>query len=111
MKLYRIFLPKKYNNGKKIPDKKFREIADQLMKKFKTYSFHPHAQLPLIEGEWVGELGKIYKDECFCIEIFVQDTFDNQKWLKSFTEIVRQLLKQTELFVLCQNAEQVKFEI
>ena len=39
------------------------------------------------------------------IEIFVEDTFDNKNWLKTYKEMIRQDLKQKEIFVIEMNAE------
>ena len=106
MKLYRIFLPKYYNNGQPIEAKKLRKIADDIRTKFGAYSANPFATLPIIQGVWTdGGKNKIYTDQLICIELFVEDTFDNQAWLKSFKELARQELKQEELFVVVQNAE------
>ncbi len=111
MKLYRLFIPKKYNNGKEIESEKILTITKGIEKKFGSYSINPHATLPIIQGKWLDQASKkTYEDELFCVELFVEDTFDNCNWLKSFTEIARQELNQKELFVLCQNAELIKFE-
>lgn len=45
------------------------------------------------------------------VELFVGDTFNNQKWLKFFSEHARQLLKQKEMFVMCHNAELVRLDL
>ncbi len=34
MKLYKIFLPKTYNDGKKIESKKMRKVTNDIMEKF-----------------------------------------------------------------------------
>lgn len=104
MKLYKIFLPKKYNSGELIPTKIIMEIIEPIEEKFGAYSLSS-ATLPVISGAWTSETGRKYSEPMFLIELFVEDTFDNQKWLKSFKEIWRQSLKQEEFFVISQNAE------
>jgi len=109
MKLYRIFLPKQYNDGKEIEYKKIRKITEEITERFGACSLHPKATLPSIEGIWTSDkTNKIYDEPVFMIELFIEDTFDNQKWLESFKEMTRQRLKQEELFVIVQNAEILK---
>jgi len=106
LKLYRIFLPKFYNDRKPIEAPKIRKITGSLTDKFGGYTLNPLAYLPLMEGAGTSpKTNKIYTEQVFCIELFIQDTFDNQKWMQAFSEMVRQELKQEELFVIVQNAE------
>jgi hypothetical protein len=106
MKLYKIFIPKCYNDGRKIETKKIREVLENIRKRFGSYSLNPLATLPLIQGVWTSDsTNKIYREQVFMVELFVQDTFDNQKWLKSFREIIRQELHQEEIFIIVQDAE------
>ncbi len=106
MKFYKIFLPKKYNDGKLIELKKIREIAEEIRERFGAYSLNPFANLPIIQGAWTdNKTKKTYIEPMYSIELFVEDTFDNQKWLKSCKEIWRQKLNQDELFIVAQDAE------
>lgn len=105
VKLYRIFLPKYYNNSNLIEPKKIRKITEQIQEKFGAYSLNPFARLPIIEGIWTSDTKKVYSDTLYCVELFVEDTFNNQSWLKAFKEMARQELQQEELFVIVQNAE------
>ncbi len=109
MKLYRIFIPKQYNDGKKIEPKKIRKLTEMVRERFGAYSINPFAMLPFIQGVWTSEeTHKLYTEPMFMIELFVEDTFKNQRWLKSFKERARQELDQEELFVISQNAEILK---
>lgn len=106
MKLYRIFIPKNYNNGRSIEDKTIRKITNQLRDKFGGYTANPKARLPILEGVWVDEKhNKSYNENVICVELFCQDTYDSCRWLRSFTEETRKTLKQESLFVIVQNAE------
>lgn len=107
MKLYRIFLPKIYNDGTPIEDKKIRKITNEIRNRFKGYSANPKATFPIWEGAW-EEDNKPYTEPVICIELFTQDTFDNQSWIKAQTETWRQLLQQKSLFVLEQHAEMIR---
>lgn len=106
MKLYRIFIPKCYKDGKRIETKKIRKVLEDIRKRFGAYSLNPLAVLPLIQGVWTSNLtNKIYREQVFMVELFVQDTFDNQRWLKAFKEMARQELEQEEIFIIVQDAE------
>jgi len=58
MKLYRIFLPKKFNDGTLIPTKIILEIAEEIRKKFGGYSLDPFGRLPVIQGIWTSDQKK-----------------------------------------------------
>jgi len=105
MKLYRIFIPKVYNNGEPIPIVKIRKITESIREKFGAYSFNPFAKLPILAGVWTDDKSKVYSESMQLIELFVEDTFDNQKWIKAFKEITRQDLQQEEIFIIVQDAE------
>lgn len=105
MKLYRIFLPKKFNNGKLIPRAKILKIAEEIEEKFGAYSLDPFGRLPIIQGIWTSEKQKKYQEEMSILDLVVEDTFDNQKWFKAMKEKWRQDLEQEELFIISQNAE------
>ncbi len=106
MKLYNIFLPKKYNDGKEIEQAKIQKIVAEITEKFGAYSLDPHARLPVIQGVWTSdEDDKVYEDEIYLIELFIEDTFANKKWISVRRDLWRQELAQKELFVIVQDAE------
>ena len=108
MKIYRIFLPRFYNDGIKIPITKISKITDQVRERFGAYTLR-HASLPIMQkeimkGVWTSGK-KIYDEQMFMIELFVEDTFKNKRWLKAFKEIICQELNQKEIFIITQDAE------
>ena len=105
MKIYRIFLPKIDNGGVPIPISKISSITEEIRQKFGAYSFNPFAKLPVIGGVWTDGKSRLYNEPMQVIELFVEDTFDNQKWMMAFKEMTRQKLEQEELFIIVQNAE------
>lgn len=108
MKLYRLFLPKFYNDGRDIPKNKILKITQQIREKFGSFSVNPFATLPIIQGTWTSPTKKQFEESMFLIEIFLEDTFNNMKWIISFKELIRQDLEQEEIFLICQDAELVK---
>ncbi len=106
MKLYRIFLPKYFNDGKQIPEKKILKIAEEIREKFGAYSLDPYGKLPIIQGVWTSNsTQEKYQEDMYLLDLFVEDTFDIKKWFKAKREIWRQELEQEELFIIVQNAE------
>jgi len=105
MKLYSIYLPKTYNSKKPIPTKKIRKITEEVREKFGEYSIDPYAKLPLIEGIWTSETKRLFRESMYMIQIFTQDTYDTQKWIKAMKEVWRQALDQKVLFIIEQHAE------
>jgi len=105
MKLYKIFIPKKYNDGTSIPLEKTTNILNEVEKKFGGYTLNPFGRLPLI-GVWNDHNNKKrYVDEVQILELFVEDTIDIKKWITAVKELWRQELKQAELFIMVQDAE------
>ena len=107
MKLYRIFIPKTFDTKTKIQSKKIQNIAEQIQARFGGYSLDPFAHLPVVQGSWQGSDGLKYEEFHFLLELFVEDTFENKKWISAYKEMIRQDLKQQEIFILEINAEVV----
>jgi len=105
MKLYRIFIPKTYNDKTKISMRVIQKIAKQIEERFGAYSLDPYSHLPVIQGFWKDGDGLKYKEEHFLLELFIEDTFDNKKWISSYKEMIRQELNQKEIFIMEINAE------
>ncbi len=105
MKLYKIFIPKKYNNGSLIPLAKTTELLNEVEKRFGSYTLDPFGKLPLI-GVWNDPKNKErYVDEVQIPELFVEDTIDIKRWITASKELWRQKLEQAELFIMVQDAE------
>lgn len=80
-------------------------IAEEIEDRFGAYSLDPFAHLPVIQGCWTDETGLNYKEQMFLLELFVEDTFDNRKWIIAYKEMIKQKLKQKEIFIMEMNAE------
>ena len=105
MKLYRIFIPKKYNNGAPIAIEKTTKILNEVEEKFGGYTIDPFGRMPLI-GVWNNPKDKQrYTDEVQILELFVEDTMNIKKWFTSMKELWRQDLEQEEFLIIVQDAE------
>ncbi|MAH49423.1 hypothetical protein CMI37_26610 [Candidatus Pacearchaeota archaeon] len=107
MKLYRIFIPKTYDTKIPVPMEIIGGIASEIEERFGGYSLDPFTHLPVIQGSWKDGDGLKYKEEHFLLELFLEDTFENKKWIEAYKEMIRQKLKQKEIFILEINAETV----
>lgn len=105
MKLYRIYLPKKYNDSTIIPSQLIAKITEQIHEKFGGYTLDPFGRLPIMQGIWKSPQDIIYQDEINVVEIFVEDTLDIKKWFRANQELWRQELKQDKLFIIVQDAD------
>ncbi len=105
MKLYKIFIPKKYHDGTAIPLEKTTKILNEVEEKFGGYTVDPFGRMPLI-GVWNNLKSKQrYIDEVQIMELFVEDTMDIKKWFSANKELWRQLLGQEEFLIIVQDAE------
>ncbi len=105
MKLYRIFIPKKYNEGTIIPIEKTTKILNEVEERFGGYTIDPFGRMPLI-GVWNNPKDRQrYIDEVQILELFVEDTMDIKKWFNANKELWRQHLKQEEFLIIVQDAE------
>ncbi len=105
MKLYRIFIPKKYNDGTIIPIEKTTKILNEVEERFGGYTIDPFGRMPLI-GIWNNSKNKQrYTDEIQILELFVEDTMDIKKWFAASKELWKQHLKQEEFLIIVQDAE------
>ena len=89
MKLYKFYLPKQFNNGKKVPKEHFSSIAREIEKRFGAYSLYPEIHLPLIQGFWKSPTGERFKEPMYLLELFTEDTFSNQEWLSAFKIMIK----------------------
>ena len=87
------------------------KITGSIRERFWAYSLNPFARLPSLGGIWTDGKSKVYNEPMQLIELFIEDTFDNQKWVKAFKELTRQDLQQEEIFIIVQDAEIIFWNI
>lgn len=108
LKLYRIFIPKYYNDGSEIESDKIKNFSDIIANHFGAYTFNPESVLPLLEGTWMSDNSNAYyTDKIYCIELFCEDTRKNTKWMGNFKTKAEKEFEQEEIFILVQNAEKI----
>ncbi len=106
MKLYRLYLPTRYNDGKEIEIEKLNSITEKIERRFDGCSLYPSVKPPIIQGIWIDKkISKRYEDSIVMTEVIVEDTIKNQKWFKSFKKTIKKELKQKEILIIVQYAE------
>ena len=79
-------------------------IVERFGDRFGGYTFDT-SYLPIIEGFWENKDAIQYEEKHFLLELFIEDTFDNKKWIKVQKEKIKKELEQKEIFIMEINAE------
>src|SRR5215216_2697121 len=97
MKKYEIYLPRRYNNGKKIEPQKLKEIRQQLVAVFGALTASS-LSAPL-QGTWRYG-GVEFVDDIIRIEII---TDEDLRFFKSFKRQLKRELRQLDILITVQD--------
>ena len=97
MKKYEIYVPLKYNDGKKIEPQKLKEIRQQLIAVFGSVTTSPRSA-PL-EGTWRYG-GVEFVDDIVRIEII---TDEDLVFFKNFKRQLKRMLCQIDILITVQD--------
>ncbi len=101
---YEFYLPKCYNDGKKIEPRKFRQVRNIIREKFRGISIHPGT----ISGEWIDSINnQLYKDTLIRFEVTVDGSVTNQLFFEDLKEKLKRLFEQHEIYILYTPITQV----
>ena len=104
MKKYEIYLPLKYNDGKKIESEKLIEIQQQLMAVFGGITISsmsaPYA------GTW-RRAGVEFNDNIFRIEIITTEELDSHRFFKNFKRQLKRSLRQLDILITVQDIHRI----
>jgi len=104
LKIYRVFIPLTYPDGKDVENEKLHKYRLNIKNKFNAYT-QTSIESP-IKGEWYNKKKSGFDDdELFTIEIVVKNTSNNRRWFKNLKKELMKDLKQEDIFILCQNVE------
>jgi len=79
LRRFEILLPHRFNNGQPIPDTLLADAVIEIREHFGAVSYQPRA----VRGEW-REGGIFYQDILAKVFVDVEDTAENQQWMKEF---------------------------
>lgn len=102
MKKYEIYLPLKYNDGKKIESEKLKEIRQQLMAVFEGITISSMSSP--YEGTW-RSAGVEFNDNIIRIEIITteDEDLDSLRFFKNFKRQLKRTLRQLDILITVQD--------
>ncbi len=76
---YEVLLPRRYNDGRAVPNALLGEVVNEIIARFEAASFERHR----VEGRWRFK-GKLYRDVLARLVVDVPDSRPNRQWMKRF---------------------------
>lgn len=102
MKIYDIYLPLRYNDGREIEPSKFDQTRIELVNRFNGLSVLPGEGLK-IEGWWKSE-DAVYRDEVRIFRVFCAA---DDEFFKEYKESLKTRFEQEEIFILSYDASAI----
>ena len=91
-----FLVPKKFNNGQRIPPILHVKTSNDLARQFGAYTEDPTSLL----GSWTDpKTKKKYKDENFTYWVLCDNTEDNMEFLSGFKERLKDRYKQLDILI------------
>ena len=95
MKEYDIFLPLRYNDGKRIGLRKFQELQERLLGQFDGLTYFPQAN----QGFW--KLGDVtYRDEIVIFRVLASDSRRARRVLRNLKQQLKAEFLQEEILIV-----------
>ena len=100
MKEYDIFLPLRYNDGKRVESRKFQELQEQLLAKFDGLTYFPQVN----QGFWkLGDV--IYRDEIIILRVLASLSGRARRFLRKLKEQLKAEFNQEEILIVERDVE------
>ena len=104
MKKYEVYLPVKYNEGKKVEQRKLKEIRQQLMAVFGAITVSP-ISAPY-QGTW-RYAGVEFNDDIIRIEVLTNEDLDSDRFFKNFKRQLKRTLRQIDILITVQDIRRI----
>ncbi len=91
---FEILLPRRFNNGQRVPNRLVTETLIDLRKKFGASS----CETQIIEGQWQHE-GEVYHDELVRVFVDVEDLPANRRFFVQFKDRLKQRFQQLDIWL------------
>jgi hypothetical protein len=101
MKKYEIYLPLRYNEGRKIEPQKLKEIRQQLIAVFGALT--ASSRSAPFQGTWRYK-GVEFVDDIIWIQIITKDMND---FFKSFKRQLKRTLRQLDILITVQDIHMI----
>lgn len=95
MPQYDLYIPLKYNDGRKIEQDKLYRTKEELVQKFGGLTVFPPAGGA--EGYWLHD-GELVEDSIFIFRIVV--SFDADPWITDYKSTLMSRFEQDEIFIV-----------
>ena len=89
---YELLLPRKFNDGRSVPQHLFTEAFLELESRFGGVS----AETQTIRGRWRHK-GRTYRDELVRFFVDVPDTRKNRAFMLAFKDLVKERFQQLDV--------------
>src|SRR5947208_14413874 len=90
---YEILLPRRYNDGRRVPARLVTETMVELRERFGAAS----CETQTIRGQWQHQ-GSVYRDDLVRVFADVEDTPENRQLFVSFKDRLNSRLQQMEVW-------------
>ena len=104
MKKYEIYLPLKYNNGRKIEAEKIKQIREELIAVFGAVTVS--SQSAPYQGTWKYG-GVDFIDDIIKVEIIAGADKKTQRFFRQFKVRLKRLLKQIDILITAQTIRMI----
>ena len=91
---YEILLPRRYNDGRRVPARLVTETMVELRERFGAAS----CETQTIRGQWQHQ-GSVYQDELVRVFADVEDTPENRQFFLSFKPRLKSRFDQIEIWL------------
>jgi len=91
---YEILLPRRFNDGQRVPQRLLTETMVELRQRFGAAS----CELQTIRGEWEDE-GQIYRDELVRVFVDIEDTEENRHFFREFRDRLKTRFRQLAIWL------------
>ena len=91
---YEILLPRRYNDGRRVPARLVTETMVELREKFGAAS----CETQTTRGQWQHQ-GSVYQDELVRVFADVEDTPENRQFLLGFKAGLKSRFDQVEIWL------------
>ena len=94
LRRYEILLPRKFNDGQRVPDGLISETLRELEQRFGAVSW----ETQVIQGAWQHQ-GEHFRDELFRVFVDVEDRPEHREFFHSYKEALKSRFKQLEIWM------------
>jgi hypothetical protein len=100
VKEYDIFLPLRYNDGRRVESIKFRQLRDRLLNEFIGLTYFPQRN----QGFW--KLGTVtYRDEIVIYRVIASNSRAARRFLRNLKEELKADLEQEEILIVERDVD------